>query len=264
MRRAAAVSSEREVAGDRQVYRASGAQLAWWAWVLFAVIILIVLALGRHDHGTAVTAALILAVTGVMYACALWPQITASQAGITVRNPLRVHVLPWAVVTKVTLAQTVQVHYAGAARDRVVHSWAVQSSGRSQVRSQVRARRALRGQQPEPGYARLPEDAATAVRGSAAEFAARQLNERVKAEHQRAGQQPAGHQPAGHQPAGHQPAGHQPAGNQRAGNQRAGRQTAGPGTPAGPAAQTARARWAWGPIAAIVLPLLLLVIVAAI
>jgi hypothetical protein len=189
-----------------------------------------------------------------MYACALWPQITASQAGITVRNPLRVHVLPWAVVTKVTLAQTVQVHYAGAARDRVVHSWAVQSSGRSQVRSQVRARRALRGQQPEPGYARLPEDAATAVRGSAAEFAARQLNERVQAEHQRAEQERAGHQRAGHQPAG----------NQAAGNQAAGNQAARPGTPAGPAAQTARAHWAWGPIAAIGLPLLLLVIVAAI
>ena len=251
------MSSERELAGDRQVYRTSGAQLAWWAWVLFAVVILIVLALGRHDHGTAVTAALILAVTGVMYACALWPQITASQVGITVRNPLRVHVLPWAVVTKVTLAQTVQVHHAGApgaARDRVVHSWAVQSSGRSQVRSQVRARRALRGQQPEPGYARLPEDAATAVRGSAAEFAVRQLNERVQAEHQRAEQERAGNQPAGNQPAGNQPAG----------NQRAGQQTAGPGTPAGPAAQAARARWAWGPIAAIVLPLLLLVTVAAI
>src|SRR4029077_15820755 len=152
--------SERELAGDRQVDRTSGAQLAWWAWVLFAGVILIVLAVGRHDHGTGgargrndhgapVTAPLLLAVTGVMYACALWPQITASQAGITVRNPLRVHVLPWAVVTKVTLAQTVQVHYTGAARDRVVHSWAVQSSGRSQVRSQVRARRALRGQQPE-------------------------------------------------------------------------------------------------------------------
>ncbi len=145
-----------------------------------------------------------------------------------------------------------------------MHSWAVQSSGRSQVRSQVRARRALRGQQPEPGYARLPEDAATAVRGSAAEFAARQLNERVQAEHQRAEQERAGHQPAGNQPAGNQPAGNQPAGNQPAGNQPAGQQTAGPGTPAGPAAQTARARWAWGPIAAIVLPLLLLVIVAAI
>jgi hypothetical protein len=246
------VSSERDLAGDRQVYRASGAQLAWWAWVLFAIVILIVLALGHHDHGTAVTGALILAVTGVMYACALWPQITAGQNGITVRNPLRVHVLPWAVVTKVTLVQTVQVHYPGApgaARDRVVHSWAMQSSGRSRVRGQVRARRALRGQQPEPGYARLPEDAATALRGSAAEFAARQLNERVQAEHQRAEHQRAEHQHSEHQPAGQQPAGQQAAGS---------------GAPAGPAPQEAHARWAWGPIAAIVLPLLLLVIVAAI
>lgn len=226
------MSSEREPAGERQVYRTSGAHLAWWAWVVFAVVILIVLALGHHSHGEAVTAVLILAVTGVMYACALWPQITASRAGITVRNPLRVHVLPWAVVTRVTLVQTVQVHHTGApgvARDRVVHSWAVQSSSRSRVRSQVRARRALRRQQPEPGYARLPEDAATALRGSAAEFIARQLNERVQAERQRAGQPEAG-----------------------------------PGHPAADALQAAQVHWAWGPIAGMVLPLLLLVIVAAV
>jgi len=241
------VSAERGPSGDRQVYRTSGAQLAWWAWVLLAAVILVVAALGHRDHGTAVTAALILAVTGVMYACALWPQIAADQAGITVRNPLRVHVLPWAVVTKVTLVQTVQVHHTGSpggSRDRVVHSWALQSSGRSQVRSRVRARRALRQQQPEPGYARMPEDAATALRGSAAEFTARHLNERVQAEHQRAGQQRAGQQPAGEQPAG--------------------QQAAGSGAPAVPIPPAARAGWAWVPIAAIVLPLLLLVIVAAI
>ena len=145
-----------------------------------------------------------------------------------------------------------------------MHSWAVQSSGRSRVRSQVRARRALRGQQPEPGYARLPEDAATAVRGSAAEFAVRQLNERVEAEHQRAGQRAAGEQAAGEQAAGQRAAGQQAAGEQAAGEQAAGQQAAGPGTPAGLGPQAAQVRWAWGPIAAIVVPLLLLVIVATI
>jgi len=239
MRGAAAVASEREPAGDRQVYRTSGAQLAWWAWLVFAVVILIVLALGRRSHGVAVTAALILAVTGVMYACALWPQITAGPAGITVRNPLRMHVLPWAVVTRVTLAQTVAVHHTGspgAARDRVVHSWAVQSSGRSQRRSQLRARRALRRQQPEPGYARLPQDVATALGGSAAEFIARQLDERVQAEHHRAEHPPAG----------------------------AGQQAASAGQQAADPPPAARARWAWGPIAGMALPLLLLVIAATV
>jgi hypothetical protein len=107
------------------------------------------------------------------------------------------------------------------------------------MRSQVRARRALRQRQPEPGYARLPEDAATALRGSAAEFIARQLDERVQAEHQRAERQ---------------------ADEQQADKHWA----AGAGDPAGGAAQAARVHWAWGPIAGIVLPLLLLVIVAAI
>ena len=31
--------------GERQVYRTSGSLVAWWAWVTFAVVLLIVLAL---------------------------------------------------------------------------------------------------------------------------------------------------------------------------------------------------------------------------
>jgi Bacterial PH domain len=195
--------------------------VAWWAWLVFAVVVLAVLALRQHDHGAAVTAVLIIAITGVMYACALRPRIVADAAALTVHNPLRTHVLPWPVVTKVDLAQTLQVHYSGSARERIVHSWAVQSSGRAMTRSAVRARRAARRAQPEPGYARLPEEARIALQGSTAEFITRQLDERVRAEHQRAA----------------------------------------PGeADTGPVA-AAQVHWARWPIAGMVMPLLLLVIV---
>jgi hypothetical protein len=118
----------------------------------------------------------------------------------------------------VDLKHNVRVHYRGPAGDTIVHSWAVQSSGRSRTRHELRARRAARrGTAPEPGYARLPGEAQAALAGSAAEFIARQLAERARMQ----------------------------------------------GSPARPDMPPAspRVRWTWGPIAAIAVPLLLLVVV---
>ena len=215
---AVAVFSRQDLLSERQVYRLTASLVAWWAWTVFAVVLLAVLALRHHDHAALVTAVVILAITGIMYACALRPRIVAGAAEVTVVNPLRVHVLPWPAVTRVDLLHNVRVHYRVTSGERIVHSWAVQSSGRSRTRSELRARRAARREtHPEPGYARLPEAAQAALAGSAAEFIARQLDERARLQ-------------------------------------------GSPGTP-----QTASAgpqvRWAWGPMAAMAVPLLLLVAV---
>jgi hypothetical protein len=213
------VFSRQDLLGERQVYRTTGSLVAWWAWVAFAVVLLIVLALGRHDHAALVTAVVVLAISGIMYACALRPRIVADVAGVTVLNPLRVHVLPWAAVRQVDLVHNVRVHYRGTAGDTLVHSWAVQSSGRSRTRSELRARRAARrGMTPASRYARLPGEAQAALTGTAAEFIARQLDERARMQ----------------------------------------RSTAAPDVaPAGP-----QVRWTWGPIAAMAIPLLMLLVVA--
>jgi hypothetical protein len=134
-------------------------------------------------------------------------------------NPLRVHVLPWPSVTKVDLEHTVRVHYRGPASDARVHSWAVQSTGRSRTRSELRARRAARRRTaPASGYAKLPGEAQAALAGSAAEFIARQLDDRARMQR----------------------------------------------SPAGPdvASPGPEVRWTWGPIAAIAVPLLMLLVVA--
>jgi hypothetical protein len=214
-----AVFSRQDLLGERQVYRTTGSLVAWWAWVAFAAVLLVVLAVGHHTHASLVTAVVGIAITGIMYACALRPRIVASEAGVTVVNPLREHLVPWSAVTQVDLKHNVRVHYRGPAGDTIVHSWAVQSSGRSRTRHELRARRsARRGTAPEPGYARLPGEARAALAGSAAEFIARQLGERARMQRS-------------------------------------------PAAPDAPPASP-QVRWTWGPIAAIAVPLLLLVVVA--
>ena len=88
-------------AGERQVYRGAGAVVLWWAWAIFAVASLAVIAARYHDHASAVTATVILAITGIMYACALHPRVMAGPEGISVDNPLRTHLIPWPAVTRV-------------------------------------------------------------------------------------------------------------------------------------------------------------------
>ena len=107
-----------DLPGERQVYRTSGSLVAWWAWVAFAVVLLIVLALGHRDHAALITASVVIVITGIMYACALRPRIVADAAGITVVNPLRVHEVPWPAVTQVDLVHNVRVHYRSPAGGR--------------------------------------------------------------------------------------------------------------------------------------------------
>jgi Bacterial PH domain len=233
------VASGRGRAGAQQVYRGAGAAVAWWAWAVFAVAVLADIALRHHDHVSAVAAAVILAITGIMYACAWRPRVVAAPDGIRVVNPVRTHLIPWAAVLRVEVAQTLRVGYAipgggeNSAPENTVHSWAVQTSPRAQARGELRARRAARRGVPEPGYARLPAAARAASQGSAAEFAARQLSERLGREQCSAA--PGRAHLAEASPAAALPA--SPA-------------SALPGAP--------RATWAWAAIAAIAGPLVLL------
>ncbi len=225
--------AEQGAASGQKVFRTPGSVVLWWAWLVIAVIILASVLVRGHNHTGVVTALVALTITGFMYACALQPRIVADGHGITVQNPLRWHMLPWAVVTKVDLVQTVEVHHTGTPgepREKVVHSWAVQSSAASRTRADLRARHSARtaartGPRTATSYGQSP---GAARQPPAAQLIARQLNERVTAEHQRA---------------------------------TAAAEQAAPGQAA--PGQQAEVRWAWWQIAAIVVPLLALVIVAA-
>ncbi len=107
------MSSDQAVkSGQSKVFRLPGAVVAWWAWVIFAAANLIDLAIQGRSHTAAEIAVALAGITGVVYACALRPRVVADPDGITVVNPLRDHRVPWGSVTGVDLAESVQVHYA--------------------------------------------------------------------------------------------------------------------------------------------------------
>ena len=183
-------------ASGLEVFRTPGSVVLWWAWLVVAVLILGSVALRGHNHAGAVTALVVLAITGCMYACAWQPRIVTDADGITVQNPLRWHLLPWPLVTSVELVQTVEVHYTaapGESRDKKVHSWAVQSSAASRTRAELRAKRNARttarlsprsaprssSGSGQTGYGQQTDAATAARQGSAAEFILRQLREKV-------------------------------------------------------------------------------------
>jgi len=309
-------SSRKDPDSEREVFRSAGSAVLSWAWFVVAVIILVDLAVQGRDHAALVTAMLVLGITGVVYACAWRPKIVADSTGITVVNPVRDHQVPWTAVSKVDVVNAVRVHCEpapGAARGKVLYSWAVQSSPRSarkaalrrEVNSKPRPRLTPRPRvlQPPPsttprGYGEMPDSAKDALERSSAEFTAGRLAERAQHARQaaaRATGPASAERPA---PAGESaPPGRPNADGERAGSPAtqtgqpepwfanvaegagaAGGRAAGaagdsPAPTPGPAARNGTragdqaaamqpvAQWAWLPIAAMTVPLALLLLV---
>lgn len=251
-------SSRKDPDSDREVFRSAGSMVLSWAWLIVAVITLTDLAIQGRDHDALVTAVLIVAISAVVYGCAWRPRIVADSTGITIVNPLRDHRVPWSAVSNVDVVNAVRVHCPpapGSTSGKILYSWAVQASPSSARRAARRA--GLSGQRPRltrprysrvnpppgatPGYAQIPEPARDALDRTSAEFTAGRLAER--AQHARQARalraRTAEEQQAGAEPV--------------------------PAEPAGAVADTAgerpEARWAWGPIAAMLVPIAILVLV---
>ena len=209
-------SSRKDPDSEREVFRSAGSSVLSWAWFIVAVIVLVDLAVQGRDHAAVVTAVLVVAITGVVYACAWRPKIVADSSGIAVINPVRDYQVPWPAVSKVDVVNAVRVHCEpapGAARGKVIYSWAVQSSPRStrkaalrrEVNSKPRPRLTPRPRimQPPPstesrGYGELPDSAKEALERSPAEFTVGRLAERAQHARQAAARA-AGLPPAGGQ-----------------------------------------------------------------
>jgi Bacterial PH domain len=179
------VSLKQDRAGDREVFRSTGSVVLWWLWAVFAVITLIDLIVQGTGRSAVIMAVLVVAITALVYGCALRPRIVADAGGITVENPLRDHRVPWGAVEKVDAVHAVRVRCVaapGAGKGKIITSWAVQSSPRAARAAEYRSRRqARRGGQPA-GYGRYPAEAQEALRHSLAEATARQLDERASRE----------------------------------------------------------------------------------
>lgn len=295
-------SSRKDPDSEREVFRSAGSAILSWAWFVVAVIVLVDLAVQGRDHAAVVTAAAVLTITGVVYSCAWRPRIVADTSGIAIINPVRDHQVPWAAVAKVDVVNAVRVHCGpapGAARGKVLYSWAVQSSPRSARKAALRREAANQPRfrltprprsMPPPGaaprYGEIPESAREALDRTSAEFTAGRLEERAQHARQAAARAARG-QAAGDTgaagaadpgSAGEQASagtgngqaaasGQQPTEGQTAvaGSPVAGMPGPGDGvsegqpvTAAGPPA----ARWAWPSIAAMIVPVLLLLLAA--
>jgi hypothetical protein len=168
--------------GQSKVFRLPGAIVAWWAWVAFAAANLIDLAIQGRSHTALEIVVALLAITGVVYACALRPRVVADSGGITVMNPLRDHRVPWGSVTSVDLAESVRVHCApdaSSTREKVIHSWALYARRKSRLRSELmqHGNRRRLPRSSVDSYGRPASDAEAIEKQSPAQLMATQLDQ---------------------------------------------------------------------------------------
>ncbi len=164
--------------GTSKVFRLPGPVVLWWGWVVFVVANLADLAIQGHDRTSAQIAVGLLAVTGVVYACALRPRVIADADGLTMRNPIRDYRVPWGRVSEIYLAESVQVRCSPGttASDKVLHSWALYAPRRSRLKAEVRGHRWDRNLASRPsGYGRLPAEAKEAMKQTPVQLMAREI-----------------------------------------------------------------------------------------
>ena len=167
---------------EPKMFRLPGAIVAWWTWVIFAAAFLADIVITGRNHTAAEIAATLVFVTGVVYVCALRPRVIADPGGITVRNPLRDHQIPWGSVIAVDLKESVQVHCAkepGAKHGKVVHSWALYTQRRSRLRAELLGKNDRR-RLPRSSFApdeRTSAEAERLMRQPAAQIMATQLDD---------------------------------------------------------------------------------------
>jgi hypothetical protein len=135
----------------RQVFRSPIASLIWWIWVLFAVGNLIDLAVQGRDHLSAVAACTLLVITGIVYATAQRPRIIADDDGLTIVNPIRETRVGWPAVVGFDSTELLRVRCLWTAEDgtesdmKAFYAWAAHSSRRRRLAEEMRAQRRARG-----------------------------------------------------------------------------------------------------------------------
>jgi hypothetical protein len=135
----------------RQVFRSPIATLIWWIWVLFAVGNLIDLAVQGRDHLSAVAACTLLVITGIVYATAQRPRIIADDDGLTIVNPVRETRVGWPAVVGFDSTELLRVRCLWTAEDgtesdmKAFYAWAAHSSRRRRLAEEMRAQRRARG-----------------------------------------------------------------------------------------------------------------------
>jgi hypothetical protein len=165
-------------ADGKRVYRMTPPQVIWWCWIALLVFSAGDLVIQGHRFVSLRFAFGALAITGAVYALTLWPRVIADDAGLEVRNPIRVFHIPWPAVRGIYLADSVEVQCARRApkKDKTVYSWALSSPRRARARAQLRSRQWDQGRRARPAdYGQLPETMQSLMKMTTAEIMAREL-----------------------------------------------------------------------------------------
>lgn len=170
-----------------RVYRLVTPVVIWWSWVGLAVLSLGDLAIQGHNLLSLKFAFGVLTVTGLVFACTLWPKVITDDDGITVRNPFRSFDIPWGAVRGIFLADSLEVQCARGPqkKDKTVYSWALSSARRARARAKLHGWQWEQGRRNRPSsYGQLPGHAKELVKMTQTEVMARemaQLSEQAKA-----------------------------------------------------------------------------------
>jgi hypothetical protein len=138
-------------ADGREVFRSPIASVVWWIWVLFAVGNLIDLAVQGRDRLSVIAACTLFVITGIVYATAQRPKIIADDDGLTIINPVRDHRVGWPSVvgfdsTELLRVRCLWTNPDGSDSDmRAIYAWAAHSSRRRRLAEEMRAQRRSRG-----------------------------------------------------------------------------------------------------------------------
>lgn len=177
-RTAVPLSAGRLLPDGRRIYRLTGPLVVWWAWVALAVFSLGDLVIQGHDYLSLKFALGLLTVTGLVYACTLWPRVIADDHGVTVLNPFRRFTIPWAAVRGIFLADSVEIQCARGAqrKDKTVYTWALSSARRGRARARLHGWQWDQGKRNRPSnYGQLPGQAKELVKMTATEVMAREM-----------------------------------------------------------------------------------------
>jgi hypothetical protein len=172
------VSVGRILPDGRRMYRLATPQVVWWAWVAIAALSLGDLLIQGHDYLSLKFALGLLTVTGLVFACTLWPRVIADDDGLTVQNPFRKFYIPWGAVRGIFLADSVEIQCARRLqkKDKTVYSWALSSARRGRAKARLHGWQAEQGRRSRPSsYGRLPGQAKELVKMTQAEVMAREM-----------------------------------------------------------------------------------------
>src|SRR5262249_25374691 len=159
-----------------EVFRSPGSLILWWLWTVFAAVTLIDLIVQGTGRSAVTMAVLVVAITALVYGCALRPRIVADAGGITVENPLRDHRVPWGArgggEEQGRGAQGAGGRggaHRGPGRGKPTVAGPAQPPPRPPGAAEPGSRRQARRMGQPPGYGRYPAEAQAALRRSPAE-----------------------------------------------------------------------------------------------